>query len=511
MVIGVIGSTLNRNHRVEALCSIATASSISFKQKSLIISLCNRDGQEVLCEDLLVGKQLDTNNVLALSNTFSDTGIDALLSRVESERITQDTFDTCCLQTLKGIYTMDIATATSKTSLEEELVSKIQDVQNLFESAQNVYDILYVLLPHNNSKLTKKLYPLLDKIVVCVNQGLKEDILEPTKKTGHVLVTDYDNASQFSTKYLGKQYGYPTYALKHNALFKDACTTNNLLKFFLLNEKIDQSDDNYDLMHNLMKLAETLVGNVEPVKQKEYELTRLTPHIEQKPEMKKLEKEMAEQKTVKKGFLFFRKKRTIVTANTEAVHVEAGINNQNSDNAEEMKKETVEKEAVKKKPAAVKKAESKPATTDKKTVSGSKNEKKQSENDTEEIGVPEAQKITVKKAAPKKTVVKKDEKVEETKTSAPAKKATTKKAVEQSEEKTVEEPKATVKSSVKKAPVKTQAATKTASTATKTTKKAEIKTATKKTPAKTATKTATKTTKQTTKKAPAKTAAQVEK
>lgn len=507
MVIGVIGSTLNRNHRVEALCSIATASSISFKQKSLIISLCNRDGQEVLCEDLLVGKQLDTNNVLALSNTFSDTGIDALLSRVESERITQDTFDTCCLQTLKGIYTMDIATATSKTSLEEELVSKIQDVQNLFESAQNVYDILYVLLPHNNPRLTKKLYPLLDKVVVCVNQGLKEDILGPTKKTGYVLVTDYDNASQFSTKYLGKQYGYPTYALKHNALFKDACTTNNLLKFFLLNEKIDQSDDNYDLMHNLMKLAETMVGNVEPVKQKEYELTRLTPHIEQKPEMKKLEKEMAEPKTVKKGFLFFRKKRTIVTANTEAVHVEAGMNNQNSDNTEEKKEDSMEKEVMKKKPAAVKKAESKPAASDKKTKTGKK--EKTDETETDVTSVPESKKTTVKKATPKKAVEKKE--TEEEKASTSVKKATAKKAVVQSEEKTVEEAKKTTKSTATKAPLKTQPAVKKASTVTKATEKVEVKTATKKAPAKTATKTATKTTKQTTKKAPAKTAAQVEK
>lgn len=507
MVIGVIGSTLNRNHRVEALCSIATASSISFKQKSLIISLCNRDGQEVLCEDLLVGKQLDTNNVLALSNTFSDTGIDALLSRVESERITQDTFDTCCLQTLKGIYTMDIATATSKTSLEEELISKIQDVQNLFESAQNVYDILYVLLPHNNPRLTKKLYPLLDKVVVCVNQGLKEDILEPTKKTGYVLVTDYDNASQFSTKYLGKQYGYPTYALKHNALFKDACTTNNLLKFFLLNEKIDQSDDNYDLMHNLMKLAETMVGNVEPVKQKEYELTRLTPHIEQKPEMKKLEKEMAEPKTVKKGFLFFRKKRTIVTANTEAVHVEASMNNQNSDNTEEKKEDSMEKEVTKKKPAAVKKAESKPAASDKKTKTIKK--EKTDETKTDITSVPETKKTTVKKATPKKAVAK--EETEEEKASTSVKKATTKKAVAQSEEKTVEEAKKTTKSTATKAPLKTQPAVKKASTVNKATEKVEVKTATKKAPAKTATKTATKTTKQTTKKAPAKTAAQVEK
>lgn len=507
MVIGVIGSTLNRNHRVEALCSIATASSISFKQKSLIISLCNRDGQEVLCEDLLVGKQLDTNNVLALSNTFSDTGIDALLSRVESERITQDTFDTCCLQTLKGIYTMDIATATSKTSLEEELISKIQDVQNLFESAQNVYDILYVLLPHNNPRLTKKLYPLLDKVVVCVNQGLKENILEPTKKTGYVLVTDYDNASQFSTKYLGKQYGYPTYALKHNALFKDACTTNNLLKFFLLNEKIDQSDDNYDLMHNLMKLAETMVGNVEPVKQKEYELTRLTPHIEQKPEMKKLEKEMAEPKTVKKGFLFFRKKRTIVTANTEAVHVEAGMNNQNSDNTEEKKEDSMEKEVTKKKPAAVKKAESKPAASDKKTKTVKK--EKTDETETDVTSVPESKKTTVKKATPKKAVEKKE--TEEEKASTSVKKATAKKAIEQTEEKTAEEAKKTTKSTATKAPLKTQPAVKKASTVTKATEKVEVKTATKKAPAKTATKTATKTTKQTTKKAPAKTAAQVEK
>lgn len=503
MVIGVIGSTLNRNHRVEALCSIATASSISFKQKSLIISLCNRDGQEVLCEDLLVGKQLDTNNVLALSNTFSDTGIDALLSRVESERITQDTFDTCCLQTLKGIYTMDIATATSKTSLEEELISKIQDVQNLFESAQNVYDILYVLLPHNNPRLTKKLYPLLDKVVVCVNQGLKEDILGPTKKTGYVLVTDYDNASQFSTKYLGKQYGYPTYALKHNALFKDACTTNNLLKFFLLNEKIDQSDDNYDLMHNLMKLAETMVGNVEPVKQKEYELTRLTPHIEQKPEMKKLEKEMAEPKTVKKGFLFFRKKRTIVTANTEAVHVEAGMNNQNSDNTEEKKEDSMEKEVTKKKPAAVKKAESKPAASDKKTKTVKK--EKTDETETDVTSVPESKKTTVKKATPKKAVEKKE--TEEEKASTSVKKATAKKAIEQTEEKTAEEAKKTTKSTATKAPLKTQPAVKKASTVTKATEKVEVKTATKKAPAKTA----TKTTKQTTKKAPAKTAAQVEK
>lgn len=503
MVIGVIGSTLNRNHRVEALCSIATASSISFKQKSLIISLCNRDGQEVLCEDLLVGKQLDTNNVLALSNTFSDTGIDALLSRVESERITQDTFDTCCLQTLKGIYTMDIATATSKTSLEEELISKIQDVQNLFESAQNVYDILYVLLPHNNPRLTKKLYPLLDKVVVCVNQGLKENILEPTKKTGYVLVTDYDNASQFSTKYLGKQYGYPTYALKHNALFKDACTTNNLLKFFLLNEKIDQSDDNYDLMHNLMKLAETMVGNVEPVKQKEYELTRLAPHIEQKPEMKKLEKEMAEPKTVKKGFLFFRKKRTIVTANTEAVHVEAGMNNQNSDNTEEKKEDSMEKEVMKKKPAAVKKAESKPAASDKKTKTVKK--EKPDETKTDVTSEPETKKTTVKKATPKKAVEKKE--TEEEKASTSAKKATTKKAIEQTEKKTTEEAKKTTKSTATKAPLKTQPAVKKTSTVTKATEKVEVKTATKKAPAKTA----TKTTKQTTKKAPAKTAAQVEK
>lgn len=317
MIIGFIGSNFSRNKRVEALCSIATASSIAYKQKSLILSLCNHDGMEVVPEDMLVGKKMNALNVMSLANAFSDTGIDALLSRAESERLTQETFDTCCLQTLKGTYTLDIAKATSKTSLEEELISRIPDIQNLLDAAEKIYDIVYVLLPHNNTQLSKKLYPLMNKIVVCVGQRSKEDILEPYKKSGYVLITDYDNVSQYTTRYLNKQYPYPVYAMKHNPLFKDACTNLDMLNFILQNEKVETYDDNYDFITSIMTLADKLVSEVEPVKQKEADLARIPLRIEERDNLKTINKEAVETKNIKssKGFLFFRKKRDVVTIN----------------------------------------------------------------------------------------------------------------------------------------------------------------------------------------------------
>ena len=314
MIIGFEGTTQKRNHRAAALCAIAASSALDYRQKALILSLNDKTTHELRCEDLLVGKKIQASSVAALANTFSDTGIDALLSRVESERLTKDHFDTCCLQTINKNATLDVAAATSKLSLEEELLSKIDDIKALLDAAKNEYDCIYVLLPHNNEKLVKKLLPQMDKVVICVGQGPKEDYVAPSKKAGVVLITDYDNDSQYSTRYLSKQYPFPVYALKHNALFRDSCINLEMLNFILTNEKDEPYDDNYDFISTLKSVTNQLVGNVEPLKQKEVEYIRLKEKEAKALELKTLNQDsVKEVETKQKGFLFFKKKRTVLT------------------------------------------------------------------------------------------------------------------------------------------------------------------------------------------------------
>ncbi len=312
MVVGFIGKS-----QTETLQAISVVSALTAlkKRSVLVISLYNKS--DISIEDILVGKKINAAEISPLGNVYIDSGIDALMSRVESERIEKEHFDTCCLQTLNSNgYVLDIANHSNKTSLESELLSKEEDLKVLFEAAQKNYDFVFCFIPEN-TKLQKTLFKMSDKIIVCVPQGKKKTIPAVNKKNAYILVCDYENNSPYSDRYLSKQYDIPAFTLKHNADLKNAYIGHDVLTFIMNNEKSEPFDDNFDFINSINRFCDALIGNM-PERSIEEDSIPSIQENHQQDELKKLLPENVEEKTVTRG-LFFRKKVKVTTYNESTV------------------------------------------------------------------------------------------------------------------------------------------------------------------------------------------------
>lgn len=226
--------------------------------------LCLQMTARYKMQNVLMGKRLESNNIHTAEFSFEDTGLDALLRRVEAGQLGSEQFSDCCINVAKQINSFDIAQTTKNANVESYLLENIKLVGELLKNANIVYDLVIVLADASKTELLEKLEEMADREIVCIPQGPKKDVT--AKADVMYAIKNYDNLSCFTSKVMGKAYGTKLmFPFPYNIAFKDACLNEFALSFLTMNIKPDEIDDNYEFVEAVNTMTGVVLGLEEPV------------------------------------------------------------------------------------------------------------------------------------------------------------------------------------------------------------------------------------------------------
>ncbi len=271
MVISVHG-TINGNHGADGVVlSCAATALFKLERKSIVLPLCNINEDRNI-EYLAIGKE-DVSSIYSVADSFTDTGIDALMRRAEAGRLAIDNFNNCTTPTVKSKNHLDIAGMTKEVDFEQTLLSRMDAVETIITSAKDVYDDVYILVHSKNEALTNQVDKLADKIITVIQQGriekgidlsgYEEDVDGNKKKVRDISVVceDYEEESKFNVAYLRKEYGVKNvFVAPHNAQYKDATNTGSVISYISSNARDDKFDDNDVYISSIARLMEHILG-----------------------------------------------------------------------------------------------------------------------------------------------------------------------------------------------------------------------------------------------------------
>ncbi|MCD8082193.1 MAG: hypothetical protein LUE86_01375 [Clostridiales bacterium] len=319
MIITVQG-TQEGNHDSAKLLAVLSFFGIrKDKKRTLILQFKDRTPDNV--ENYLIGHSL-RNESLIQDATLPDIsiGMDALCVHINGA-FSAEIFDECTRHlvsgNIKNLY--DIAIITRKDSFEKELLAKEQKtkgantvdtggsyIKSMLEAANNIYDLVFCLLPSRNPVLSSEILAYADVNLICIRQKRTEDV-NLCNKTNIFVATDYCSGSMYHAKTLTKEYGTKTvYGLMHNVAFNDACADGTVLTFMQKNISCGKNDSNYDFIHNLDLLYQAVCGKPEKEEGEEPKKFRYIPVDD--PEAWNPVNEDILLETTQTGF--FRKKKT---------------------------------------------------------------------------------------------------------------------------------------------------------------------------------------------------------
>lgn len=273
MIVTVQGTRKGLNHANELLAALSVMGYSLEQKKTLILQFTNKNDESV--ENLLIGKKL-RNESLITDTSIPDVsiGMDPLVAKTRGYDDKTFSQTTKALVLTKKTNLFDVAYISRKESFEEELMSKEVDliknkettgiIENLLKGANDVYDIVYVLVPSDNRNLAKELLSFADVSIVCVKQGHAEKYIkaEDSKAKEIIVAGDFDFGSSYNSKVMAKIYGVPTiFGLIHNVGFKDACIDGVVLNWINAQRQCNKTDPAYDMIHNIELLYNTVVGN----------------------------------------------------------------------------------------------------------------------------------------------------------------------------------------------------------------------------------------------------------
>ena len=277
MIVTVQGTLSSTNNASGLLAALSVIGYAKEQKKSLILQFT--DKREDSVEELLFGQTLRNESLIAdTSIPDVSVGMDPLIAKTRNYDKKIFTETTKALITAKQTNLFDVAYVSRKESFCAELLSreadiKIKDhgeqetpgiIESILTAAKEVYDIVYVLLPANNRTLSRKLLEYADASIVCVRQGRVENFveLEKSKAKKFICVNDFDFGAGYNSKTIAKLYGVHTvFGLLHNVGFKDAQADGVVLDFIIKNRKAAKTDVNYDFIHNITLLYDSLMGN----------------------------------------------------------------------------------------------------------------------------------------------------------------------------------------------------------------------------------------------------------
>lgn len=261
MIVMFQGVHNSHNGAAEACCIAAVMSATKYNRKTLLLQLTSSDALSV--EKFLIGKDLEEEEAIQKEANelyrIDDRGIDALIRRAGSAKLTKDHFDSSCRPLLRYENMLDCAGITKSHDFTENLT--VKEVKILLKHAGYVYDNIFILLDGKNQLITPELLDLCDTYITCLQQSPQRCTFNQTEnKKTLFAVPNYDSASVYNSLYLKKKYGAKKiYVIGQNTGFKDACLEGTLLKFMLKNINNTNGDDNFSFMKNVTALMDGIM------------------------------------------------------------------------------------------------------------------------------------------------------------------------------------------------------------------------------------------------------------
>ncbi len=322
------GAHSSNNGITEACCVAAIMSAAKYNRKTLILQLTGSGGIDA--EKFMVGKDMDeelqTNDANEVYR-INDKGIDALIRRAATAKLTKDHFDSSCKPLLEYANMLDIAGMSKKADFVENIT--VKEIRIILKYADDVYDNVFLILDGKNQLVMQEILELSDVYVTCLSQTPRKESFNTfeAKRMLH-LVTNYDNTSAYSALYLKKLYkARKIFLLRQNTEFKDSCMEGTLLRFMLKNVNNTNGDDNYAFMKNVTELMDGIMDKEnweeEVPEAKALDPEDLPKEDEPDPLYQVTKKQVTEEKVlVKEGFFKKKKKRNRVKIHEDNPPVE---------------------------------------------------------------------------------------------------------------------------------------------------------------------------------------------
>lgn len=259
MIIAFRGTSRGKNNAPQALALCAGISATMFKQKTIVIQLT----PTCPIEDYLIGKQLAALEITAESYSFDDSGIDSLFRRRNISKFEGEHFDNAVVPLVTAERLFDVLKISKKPASEfdTDIINNPDTVKKIIKDAADIYDNVFVYVNGKSEEIIKITEAIVDKTVICLHQGKKENIIRQESAT-EFLISPYNNQSTFSRKVIAKMYNIPlknTHEMPYNVVFHDYYTSGNALQFVLHNSKCSEDDVNYEIMNSMREFVEILL------------------------------------------------------------------------------------------------------------------------------------------------------------------------------------------------------------------------------------------------------------
>ncbi len=323
MIITIHGTDRSHNSAPVAIVTYTAFTMMQTKNtRNIILPLVDSDNIRDI-ENIAYGKT-DIHEIMQGEGVYSDSGIDALITRAETDNLNVQTFGTYITQTYGKKHRLDIAGMTRQIDFESDIAEKLDSIDKLLKRAQKAYDNVYVLLNGFNASLCAKIDDMADKTIIMISQGDADKDLDikRVKEGKAILVSkDYEAESRWTAEAMQRDYGVKKiYVMPHNVKYRDATIAGRIIEFAEYNAEVDKSDDNYQFTKAITDTIQVLFGKIKEDEEEDEELPR-KEKIEKEPlkEKRELDESMVELEEIEeKKWFFFKKKYKRVTLSEDA-------------------------------------------------------------------------------------------------------------------------------------------------------------------------------------------------
>lgn len=299
--------TESGNHGAAAIM-VFYAAFTAFKtgKKCLMMSLCAPDRERNI-ENLGYAKLEQIEDTGDITAGYNGSGLTALIQRAETGNLDSENFQNCVVQQMKTANALDVAETATDDNVEADIDSRFNIFKNITDTAEEIYDYIFLLADSTNISLTKKVDELADRIVICVRQSkfVKPVALtEDAQKKAVFIISDFEPESAFNKKYLMHAYGVKQhmFVMPHNIKYKDACVQGTLIQFAMKNVSDTKADDNAYLVKCMEELSVDLFGKLEDKPDPSYlTMPKFDADHDEMPDLTPLSDPVITEKTRKKG------------------------------------------------------------------------------------------------------------------------------------------------------------------------------------------------------------------
>lgn len=318
MIVTIRDITYDTQSAAVAAALISSLTAIGKSKRTLVMQLTGPTEDNPL--DILVGR--DLKGQIVGEYVFADDGIDGLSIRAGQNRLVKENFDECVTPILNKENMLD-ALKVTKTEHFVDVIG-IETMEKIIESAKDIYNYIYIVLPQEDKDLVKRITKMSDEDLVLVPQGRDVQIKKIDKKT-FLIVKDFEPASKFDLSAVRNRYGVKKiYAIPHSVALNDNVISQTLLDFVFTNKKDIKEDSNYSFFHSLLNIVNRYVVDKEDDEVEEKPTTDGYDKISSLDIMAAEEPEeihagTIQEVSIKKGFFSRRKtKMMVVDADTLA-------------------------------------------------------------------------------------------------------------------------------------------------------------------------------------------------